>query len=115
MRDLREVLQAWGEDPALPGETEPYARPWVPPLTGAEQAEATVLAFAADPDADEPHWAFDASLASLVRLGHSTPPVREALARLRASDRRLSGYGDYRAFLEDEKIRERIDAVLALP
>ncbi|MFC9243816.1 hypothetical protein ACFT7S_07110 [Streptomyces sp. NPDC057136] len=113
VRDLREVLQVWGEDPMLPGETEPYAELWEPPLMEAAQAETTLLAFAAD--GEGPHWTFSSALASLIHHGHSAPPVREALATLRTADRRLSEYGDYRVFLQDEEIRERIDAVLALP
>ncbi|MGP3632456.1 hypothetical protein ACTU45_03595, partial [Streptomyces sp. 24-1644] len=111
--DLREVIQAWGEDPTLPGETEPYPPLWEPPLMEAAQAEATVLAFVADEE--EQHWTFITALTSLIHHGHASPPVREALATLRTADRRLSRYGDYRAFQEDKEIRERIDAVLALP
>ncbi|MBT2401875.1 hypothetical protein [Streptomyces sp. ISL-100] len=110
--DLREVLQAWGENPMLPGETKPYQQPWEPPLVEPAQAEATVVASVAD---GKLHWTFSAALASLTRHGRLAPPVRDALTALRAEDRRLSEYGDYRAFLQDEEIRARIDAVLALP
>lgn len=114
VRELREVLQAWGEDPTLPEETEPYPQPWEPGPMEAEKAATTVQAFAAETE-QQPYWTFHAALASLLRLGHITQPVREALATLRSADRRLSQYGDYRAFLEDEEIRERIDTVLTLP
>ncbi|PWK63933.1 hypothetical protein BCL76_11710 [Streptomyces sp. CG 926] len=52
---------------------------------------------------------------ALIRHGHLTPPVRETLTASGAADRRFSEYGDYRAVLQDEEIRARIDRVLALP
>ncbi|MFE9634700.1 hypothetical protein [Streptomyces sp. NPDC006463] len=112
VRDLRDVLQAWGENPLLPGENEPYPRPWEPPSMEPAQAEATVLEYAAD---GQFLGAFSTALASLARHERLAPPVREALTALRAADRRLSAYHDYRAFLQDEEIRAQIDVVLALP
>ncbi|MGW8886360.1 HEAT repeat domain-containing protein [Streptomyces sp. NPDC055749] len=110
--ELREVLQAWGEDPILPGETQPYPKPWEPPLMEPAEAEEAVLAFAPD---GETFGTFSAALSSLTHHGRLTTPVSQALAALRDGDHRLSQYADYRTFLQDEEIRERIDAVLALP
>ncbi|MER6257065.1 HEAT repeat domain-containing protein [Streptomyces sp. NPDC001584] len=112
VEDLRKVLRAWGENPLLPGEPAPYPRPWEPPLPEPAQAEATVLAFAAG---GQWHWTFPTALDALTQHGTLTPPVREALTALRAADRRFSEYGDYRAVLQDEEIRARIDRLLALP
>ncbi|MEV8533908.1 HEAT repeat domain-containing protein [Streptomyces sp. NPDC051211] len=112
VRDLREVLHAWGESPLLPGELTPYPQPWEPPPMELAQAETTVLAYTADGPL---HGTFTNALRALARHGHLAQPVREALAALRAADRRLSEYGDYRAFLQDEEIRARIDTLLALP
>ncbi|MFJ3306292.1 hypothetical protein ACIPSA_24875 [Streptomyces sp. NPDC086549] len=112
VRDLREVLRAWGEKHMLPGEAGPDPLPSEPPLTDAAQAAEAVLACAAD---EQEYWRLRVALASLSHHGRLTAPVREALTRLRAADRRLSQYGDYRAFLQDEEIRTRIDTVLALP
>lgn len=109
---LRDVLRAWGEDPLLPGETTPHPQPWSPPLMTPAEAEAAVLASAPD---GEPIGPLVTALASIVHHGRTTTPVREALAALRDADIRLSQYGDYRTFLQDEEIRERMDAVLALP
>ncbi|MFF4448485.1 HEAT repeat domain-containing protein [Streptomyces sp. NPDC001502] len=112
VEDLRKVLHAWGENPLLPGEPAPYPQPWEPPLPEPAQAEATVLAFAAG---GQWHWTFPPALDALTHHGTLTPPVREALTALGAADRRLSEYGDYRAVLQDEEIRARIDRLLALP
>ncbi|MER5932358.1 HEAT repeat domain-containing protein [Streptomyces sp. NPDC002054] len=112
VRDLREVLHAWGESPLLPGEPGPYPQPWEPPPMEPAQAEAAVLAYAAD---GQLHGKFATALSTLTRHGHLAPPVREALEAQRAADCRLSEYGDYRALLQDEEIRARIDTLLALP
>ncbi|MFF2785653.1 HEAT repeat domain-containing protein [Streptomyces sp. NPDC058049] len=112
VEDLRKVLQAWGENPLLPGEPTPYPQPWEPPLPEPAQAEATVRAFAAG---GQWHWTFPTALDALTRHGTLTPPVREALTALAAADRRFSEYGDYRAVLQDEEIRARIDRLLAQP
>lgn len=112
VRDLRAVLQAWGEDPTLPGESEPYPLPGEPSPMDPAEAEATVLACAAG---EEPFWKLALALAALIRHGRVSRPVLEALTRLRSKDRRLSDYADYRAFLQDEEIRPRLDEVRALP
>ncbi|WP_030728231.1 HEAT repeat domain-containing protein [Streptomyces sp. NRRL S-237] len=112
VQDLRDVLHAWGEDPLLPGELTPYRQPWEPPLPEPAQAAAIVLTYAAD---GQWHGTFTTALDALTHHGHLTPPVREALTALKAADRRLSEYGDYRAVLQDEEIRARIDRALALP
>ncbi|MFD6183091.1 HEAT repeat domain-containing protein [Streptomyces goshikiensis] len=113
VRELREVLQAWGEDPLLPGEEAPYPPAWQPPPMDAGQAEAAVLEFAAG---GERYGDFHTALASLTGQGRRpAPAVRAALVALRDADRRLSPYRDYRAFLGDEEMRPAIEAVLALP
>ncbi|MER6444255.1 hypothetical protein DEJ51_00795 [Streptomyces venezuelae] len=112
VRDLRDVLHAWGENPLLPGEVTPYRQPGEPPLPEPAQAAAAVLAHAAE---GEWHGTLSTALDALTQHGHLTPPVRDALTALRAADRRFSEYGDYRAVLQDEEIRARIDRALALP
>ncbi|MFJ3922133.1 HEAT repeat domain-containing protein [Streptomyces sp. NPDC090022] len=112
VRDLREVLRSWGQDPLLPGETDPYPPPWEPPLMDPAEAEAAVLTYAAD---REHLGSLYTALLSLAHHGHVTPPAREALTALRDANRRLTAYVDYRAFLQDEEIRTLIAAVLALP
>lgn len=113
VQDLREVLHAWGQNPLLPGEEPaPYPRPWEPPLPEPAEAEATVLAYAAD---GQWRWMLTTALDALARHGRLAPPVREALTALRAADRRHSEYWDYRGVLQDEGVRARIDGVLALP
>lgn len=71
-----------------------------------------MLAYAAD---GQWHWTFPTALDALTRRGDLAPPVREALTALVAADRRLSEYGDYRAFLQDEQIRAWIDRMPTLP
>ncbi|MFI1650391.1 hypothetical protein ACH4XT_26055 [Streptomyces avidinii] len=110
--DLREVLHAWGENPLLPGEPGPYPQPWEPPPMEPAQAEARVVAYAAD---GQWHWMLTTALDTLARHGPLTPAAREALTALAAADRRLSEHGGYPAFLQDEEIRARIDRALALP
>ncbi|WP_030764337.1 MULTISPECIES: HEAT repeat domain-containing protein [unclassified Streptomyces] len=112
VRDLRDVLHAWGENPLLPGEPAPDRPPYAPPSPEPEQAVATVLAYAVE---GQWHGTFATALDVLTQHGHLTPPVREALTALGAADRRFSEYGDYRAILQDEEIRARIGRVLALP
>ncbi|WP_406087250.1 HEAT repeat domain-containing protein [Streptomyces virginiae] len=112
VQDLRDVLHAWGENPLLPGELTPYRQPWEPPLPEPAEAAARVLTYAAD---GQWHGMFTTALDALTHHGHLTPPVREALTALKAADRRLSEYGDYRAVLQDEEIRARIDRLLVLP
>ncbi|MET9596256.1 HEAT repeat domain-containing protein [Streptomyces sp. NPDC006459] len=110
--DLRAVLDAWGESSLLPGEVEPDPPTWEPPAPEPAQAEETVLAYAAD---GQWHVRLPTALDALARHGHPTPAVREALTALVTADRRLSEYGDYRAFHQDEEIRARIDRLLAPP
>ncbi|MFJ3659994.1 hypothetical protein ACIPPM_05940 [Streptomyces sp. NPDC090119] len=55
------------------------------------------------------------ALRALARIGTVSPAARATLRTLRSSDRRLSEYGDYRAFLQHEEISSAIDEVLALP
>ncbi|MFF3767359.1 hypothetical protein ACFYYR_25195 [Streptomyces sp. NPDC001922] len=55
------------------------------------------------------------ALLALARIGTVSPSARTVLRRVRASDRWLSTYRDYRAVLQDETIRSAIDEVLALP
>ncbi|MFG2415848.1 hypothetical protein [Streptomyces goshikiensis] len=114
VEELREVLQAWGEDPLLPGEEAPFPPAWgQPPPMEAGRAEAVVLAFAAGRDR---YGEFRTALAALTGHGRRpAPAVRATLAALRDADRLLSRHRDYRAFLDDEEIRPAIDTVLALP
>ncbi len=109
--DLREVLHLWGENPLLPGEVGPYTYLWEPPELEPAQAEATVLAYAAD---GQWHWTLTTALDTLGRHGPLAPAVRQALTALGAEDRRHSEYGGYRAVLQDEEVRARIDRALAL-
>ncbi|MFG3044919.1 hypothetical protein ACGFZR_08340 [Streptomyces sp. NPDC048241] len=44
------------------------------------------------------------ALSALARIGTVSPAARATLRTLRSSDRRLSAYGDYRAFLQHEEI-----------
>ncbi|MFB6815365.1 hypothetical protein ACFCV8_12575 [Streptomyces sp. NPDC056347] len=55
------------------------------------------------------------ALRALSRIGTVSPAARATLRTVRESDRRLSAYRDYRAFLEHEKVLSAIDDVLALP
>ncbi|MFK0152869.1 hypothetical protein ACIQVK_12430 [Streptomyces sp. NPDC090493] len=86
---------------SITGETEPS-------LSALEKYVLPV------PDGDGPFGAFLEALRALARIGAVSPAVRAALRAVRGSDRRLSPYRDYRAFLEDEEIRSAIDEVLAL-
>ncbi|MFE9845228.1 HEAT repeat domain-containing protein [Streptomyces goshikiensis] len=70
--ELREVLQAWSEDPLLPGEEAPYPPAWQPPPLDSEQAEAAVLAFAAGGDR---YGEFRSALASLTGHGRRPAPA----------------------------------------
>ncbi|WP_405468607.1 HEAT repeat domain-containing protein [Streptomyces canus] len=62
----------------------------------------------------EHYGSFREALSALIRLG-GTPsgPARTALESLRAQDDRLSPYGDYRAVLDDERLRALIDEALS--
>jgi hypothetical protein len=54
------------------------------------------------------------ALRAVARIGTVSPVERVALRTVRETDRRLSPYRDYRAFLQDEEIRSVIDETLAL-
>ncbi|MGR6974759.1 hypothetical protein ACU639_35035 [Streptomyces cynarae] len=95
---LRAAVTLW----SITGEPEP----------SAAVAEEYVLAFA---DGDEAYGSFHDALRALARIGTVSPLVRATLSTVRESDRRLSPYREYRAFLQDEEIRSAIDDVLALP
>jgi hypothetical protein len=55
------------------------------------------------------------ALRALTRIGTLTAAARAGLRTACDLDRRLSAYRDYRAILQDEKIRAAIDDVLTLP
>ncbi|MEV7324442.1 HEAT repeat domain-containing protein [Streptomyces sp. NPDC093970] len=85
-------------------------------ITGEAEPSLSVLEkqvlSAAD---DESHVGLLPALRAITRIGTVPPGVRAALHGLRETDRRLSPYRDYRAFLEDEEVRSVIDEALALP
>lgn len=87
------------------------------PITGETESSLSVLETYVLPvaDGDESYGSFLMALRAIVRLGTASPAVRAALHRMRETDRRLSPYRDYRAFLDDEEIRSAIDEMLALP
>ncbi|MFF9572597.1 hypothetical protein [Streptomyces sp. NPDC014685] len=82
------------------------------PESSVQVLEEFVLAVA---DGDDGYGTFDEALRALVRIGTVTPASRTALRTLRERDGRLSPYGDYRAFLQNEKLRGMIEEALALP
>ncbi|MGW6705840.1 hypothetical protein ACWGDE_13260 [Streptomyces sp. NPDC054956] len=86
-------------------------------ITGEPEPSASVLEEFVLPmaDGDDSYGAFVAALRGLSRIGGVTPSARSALLEVRGFDRRLSTYGDYRAFLHDEELRAVIEDVLALP
>ncbi|MFJ1548574.1 hypothetical protein [Streptomyces sp. NPDC088246] len=55
------------------------------------------------------------ALRALARIGTISPAARTILRTVLESDRRMSTYRVYRAFLQDEEIRSAIDDVLTLP
>ncbi|MCH0539179.1 hypothetical protein I3F58_06335 [Streptomyces sp. MUM 203J] len=65
-------------------------------------------------DGGDADFCLDA-LRALARIGTVSPGTREILSAVRVSDRRLSAYRDYRAFLQDEDARSAIDDILASP
>lgn len=85
-------------------------------VTGEPEPSRSVLEEYILPDADGGAYGFflDA-LRVLAGIGTVSPEALDTLRKVRASDRRLSAYGDYRAFLRDEEIRSAIDDVLAPP
>lgn len=86
-------------------------------LTGDAEPSVSVLEEYVLPvaDSDDSCGSFLDALRALTRIGTVTPAARAALRTVRGSDRRLSAYRDYRAFLQDEEIRSAIDDVLDLP
>ncbi|MFF6785307.1 hypothetical protein [Streptomyces sp. NPDC012510] len=58
---------------------------------------------------------FQDALRTLIRLRTLTPATRAALRILRDQDHRLSPRADYRAVLDDEKLRALIDEALDIP
>ncbi|MFD3584366.1 hypothetical protein [Streptomyces sp. NPDC058683] len=85
-------------------------------ITGETEPSLSVLEKYVLPvaDGDESYGSFLMALRAIVRIGTVSPVVRAALRTVRETDRRLSPYRDYRAFLEDEEIRSAIDETLAL-
>lgn len=86
-------------------------------ITGEPEPSGSVLEEYLRPIAEggEAYGSFHDALRALARIGTVSPAARETLRTMRESDRRLSNYRDYRAFLQDEEIRSAIDSVLALP
>ncbi|MER6126312.1 hypothetical protein ABT173_27560 [Streptomyces sp. NPDC001795] len=86
-------------------------------ITGEPEPSVSVLEEFLLPIADggDSYGYFLDALRALARIGTVSPAARAALCTVRGSDRRLSTYRDYRAFLQDEEIRSAIDDVLALP
>ncbi|MFH8484042.1 hypothetical protein [Streptomyces longisporoflavus] len=95
---LRAAVALW----SITGEPEP----------AGSVLEEYLLAIA---EGGDDYRSFHDALRALADIGTVSPTARKALRAVRGSDRRLSSYGDYRAFLQDEKIRSAIEAVLALP
>ncbi|WP_043671078.1 HEAT repeat domain-containing protein [Streptomyces xylophagus] len=85
-------------------------------ITGEPEPSGSVLEEYLRPIAEDgdTYGSFRDALRTLARIGTVSPAARETLRTVRASDRRLSNYWDYRAFLQDEEIRSMIDNVLAL-
>ncbi|MBX7548058.1 HEAT repeat domain-containing protein [Streptomyces sp. NPDC004232] len=86
-------------------------------VTGEPEPTGSVLEEYVHPVAGggDTYGLFLDALRALARIGTVSPAARAALRAVRGSDRRLSTYRDYRAFLEDAEIRSAIDDVLALP
>ncbi|WPO69140.1 hypothetical protein [Streptomyces sp. KN37] len=95
---LRAAVALW----SITGEPEP----------SGSVAEEYLLPIA---DGGDAYGYFFEALRALARIGTVSPAARAALRTVQGSDRRLSTYRDYRAFLQDEEIRSAIDDVLALP
>jgi hypothetical protein len=64
-------------------------------------------------EGDDSYGSFHMALEALNRISTITPEIEAALRTIRARDRRLSPYGDYRAVLDDEALRGTIDGLLA--
>ncbi|WP_328299387.1 HEAT repeat domain-containing protein [Streptomyces sp. NBC_00435] len=86
-------------------------------ITGEPEPSASVLEEYVLPvaDGDESYGFLVEALGALARIGRISPAARTALRRVKGSDRRLSPYRDYRAFLRDEEARAAIEDVLTLP
>ena len=86
-------------------------------ITGEPEPTGSVLEEFLLPIADggDAYGSFLDALRALARIGTVSPAARATLRTVQGSDRRLSTYRDYRAFLQDEEIRSAIDDVLALP
>ncbi|AWZ04936.1 MULTISPECIES: hypothetical protein [unclassified Streptomyces] len=86
-------------------------------ITGEPEPSASVLEEYVLPMADggDGYGSLVHALRGLARIGTLSPPARAALRQVEGADRRLSTYGDQRAFLEDEALRALIGEVLALP
>ncbi|TVZ90502.1 hypothetical protein [Streptomyces sp. BK340] len=86
-------------------------------ITGEPEPSGSVLEEYLLPIADggDAYGSFLDALRALVRIGPVSPAAWATLRTVRGSDRRLSTYRDYRAFMQDEEIRSAIDDVLALP
>ncbi|MCK8680195.1 hypothetical protein [Streptomyces lichenis] len=85
-------------------------------ITGEPEPSASVLegCLADVAEGGDSYGLFHEALRALARIGTVSPEARSLLRTVRNSDRRLSTYRDYRAFLDDELIRSAIDEVLAL-
>ncbi|MFB9482526.1 hypothetical protein ACFFSH_24575 [Streptomyces filamentosus] len=100
-----------------------HGGPWLRPraavalwrITGDPEPSASVLEADLFPVAEggDSYGPFLDALHALADIGTLSPAARAALHAVRESDRRLAGYRDHRAFLQDERIRSAIDAVLA--
>ncbi|WP_327270922.1 HEAT repeat domain-containing protein [Streptomyces sp. NBC_01224] len=86
-------------------------------ITGEPEPSASVLEECLPPIANggDAYGYFLDALRALARIGTISPAARTILRTVQESDRRLSTYRDYRAFLQDEEIRSAIDDVLTLP
>ncbi|MGW2425889.1 hypothetical protein ACWC0C_42850 [Streptomyces sp. NPDC001709] len=86
-------------------------------ITGEPEPSGSVVEEYLLPVADggDAYGYFFEALRALARIGTVSPAARATLRTVHGSDRRLSTYRDYRAFLQDEEIRSAIDDVLALP
>ncbi|WP_158718670.1 hypothetical protein [Streptomyces griseus] len=99
-----------------------HGDPWLRPraavalwrITGEPEPSASVLEADLFPVAEggDAYGPFLDALRALAVIGTPSPAARAALHAVRRSDRRLTAHRDHRAFLQDERIRSAIDAVL---
>jgi len=84
-------------------------------VTGDPAPTLPVLArpIAAVAEGDDSYGALRIALDALSRIGGITPEIEADLRTIRARERRLSPYGDYRAVLDDEALRGTIEGLLA--